>query len=138
MHKKDSTFEMNLKVQYYCNFLEIQFKIQDLRLYYSTADHILQNMINIGKRIVSKYFKKNNLNLYNKINNNFFQRKITQAINFIPNICMIMIFYAHKDIAIKVVYFRSPSRMSISRSHPGHLVNFRERKKKQKHLTSIF
>ena len=42
MHKKDSTFKMNLKVQYYWNFFEIQFKIQDLRLYYSTANQIVK------------------------------------------------------------------------------------------------
>ena len=43
MHKKDSTFKMNLKVYYYCNLFEIQFKIQDLRLYYSTANQLSQN-----------------------------------------------------------------------------------------------
>ena len=49
MHKKDSTFKMNLKVQYYCNFFEIQFKIQDLRHYYSTADLILQGHFTVSK-----------------------------------------------------------------------------------------
>ena len=40
MHKKDSTFKMNLKFWYNCNFFESQFKIQDLRLYYSIADQM--------------------------------------------------------------------------------------------------
>ena len=53
MHKKDSTFKMNLKFYYYFHFFEIQFKIQDLRLYYSTA-HLLnttREIENFGKFI---------------------------------------------------------------------------------------
>ena len=38
MHKKDSTFKMNLKVWYYFNFFETQFKIQDFTIRQSTIE----------------------------------------------------------------------------------------------------
>ena len=50
MHKKDSTFKMNLKFQYYFHFFEIQFKIQDLRLYYSTT-HLKYTYIFLVTRV---------------------------------------------------------------------------------------
>ena len=50
MHEKDSTFKMNLKFQYYFHFFEIQFKIQDLRLYYSTT-HLKYTYIFLVTRV---------------------------------------------------------------------------------------
>ena len=47
----------------------------------------------------------------------------------LPLTCLLNVF------CIKLFCFRSPSRMAISRSYPGHLVKFCERKK---HLTSFF